>query len=232
MVQAVIFDMDGVLFDSERLSKECWRRAAEKLHLPEDRVMKAADAITGTNEQDSERIMQEMLGDLDGFEYASLKAESRALFKAEAKKGLPVKPGAHGILSALRKVGAAVGLATSTDREDAQRELQDAGLLRYFTATLCGDEVKRSKPDPDIFLRCCAKLGSAPANTFVIEDSHNGVRAGFAGGFRTIMVPDLLLVTEEMRRKTEIILPDLTETQRYLLLQMGIKEPDCTSSPE
>ena len=148
---------------------------------------------------------------------------------------MKLKPGAAEILKFLEDNKIHAGLASSSPRAVIDKVLRPHDLLRYFDTVVSGDMVERGKPDPEIFLKCAAQLGipeSKYSETFVIEDSHNGSRAAYAAGMQPVMVPDLLPVTEEMRRKTEIILPDLTETQRYLLLQMGIKEPDCTSSPE
>ena len=95
--------------------------------------------------------------------------------------------------------------------------LKNAGLLDCFSVLVTGDMVRRSKPDPEIFLRACEGLGVTPEQALVIEDSFNGVRAAYAGGIRVLMVPDLLAPDGEMRQKAEAILPTLFEVREYLL---------------
>ncbi len=97
-----------------------------------------------------------------------------------------------------------------------ERELKDAGLYAYFDAVICGDMISESKPSPQIFLAAAGALGMPPKSCCVIEDSYNGVRAGHAAGMLTIMVPDLLPPTQEMREKADLILPDLLFVQKYL----------------
>ena len=95
--------------------------------------------------------------------------------------------------------------------------LRDAGLLNRFAAVVCGDEVDRGKPDPQIFLRCCEKMGGIPSDTFVLEDSYNGIRAAHAAGMRAIMVPDLLEATPEMEHLAQCICPDLAAAGAEIL---------------
>ena len=124
--------------------------------------------------------------------------------------------GAREILADLAARGVPLALASSTEGALVRRELDEAGLLRFFDALVCGDQVRRSKPDPEIFLTAAARLGVEPERCFVIEDSFNGVRAAAAAGMRPLMVPDLLPPDEEMRRLSEAILPDLAAAGRYL----------------
>ena len=205
----VIFDMDGVIFDSERVSVECWLKSGEAMGLPREPLLAAVYGLMGTNDEETRRRMEAAMGGCPGFDYEKLESGMWRAFAHEAEKGLPLKPGVHAVMDALDGHSIPFGLASSTRREAVERELRDAGLMNRFAAVVCGDEVDRGKPDPQIFLRCCEKMGGIPADTFVLEDSYNGIRAAHAAGMRAIMVPDLLEATPEMERLAQCICPDL-----------------------
>ena len=213
---AVLFDMDGVLFDSERCIREIWRGLAEELGLAGiDRVFLQC---VGTNKARTRQIFAAAYPALD---FDSFDAQARTRFLARYDRGrLPVKPGAREILSALAERGVPLALASSTRTETVRRELEEAGLLPFFDAVLGGDQVTRSKPDPEIFLRAAEALGAAPTDCFVIEDSFNGVRAAAAAGMRALMVPDLLPPDDEMRRLAQALFPDLHAAKAYILRQL------------
>lgn len=211
-MRAVLFDMDGVIFDSERAVLAVWREIAAQ------RGLEGIDAVfvrcVGVNRQRTREIFLETYPALD---FGDFDKRVGTRFRSLYDKGrLPVKPGARELLAALRERGVPLALASSTRTEAVRRELEEAGLLGCFDAVVGGDMVMRSKPDPEIFLRAASLLGAEPAESFVIEDSFNGVRAGRAGGFRTLMVPDMLPPDAEMAEKAEAILPDLLAVERYL----------------
>lgn len=212
--EAVVFDMDGVIFDSERLVVECWKEVAEKYGMED--VETACRACLGITRPEAKAVFRRKYG--PDFDYDLRKQEMSDLFFARYGEGrLPMKPGIVEILTSLKEAGIPVALASSTRREVVTRELADAGIIHFFTQIICGDMVTRSKPDPEIFLTACQALGSDPARTAGIEDSFNGIRAAAAGGLRTIMVPDMLQPTEEIRSLTEAVLPSLHEVCAYLL---------------
>ena len=132
------------------------------------------------------------------------------------KGRLPLKPGAREILAALKEAGIPLALASSTRLLTVRRELDEAGLLPFFDAVIGGDSVTRSKPDPEIFLTAASRLGAAPEDCWVIEDSFNGIRAAYAGGLHPVMVPDLLPPDAEMEEKAELIVKDLFDAWDYL----------------
>ena len=212
MIRAVLFDMDGVIFDSERAVLAVWREIAGELQL------KGIDEVfvrcVGVNKQRTREIFGEAYPALD---FDDFDQRVRALFLSRYDKGrLPVKPGAAEILHAFSERGLPLALASSTRTVTVRRELEEAGLLRPFTVVIGGDQVTNSKPDPEIFLRAAAQLGVRPEDCAVIEDSFNGIRAARAGGFHAVMVPDLLPPDAEMEEKAEIIVKDLFEAKRYL----------------
>ena len=215
-MKAVLFDMDGVIFDSERAVRAVWREIAAQFGLT------GIDAVfarcVGVNIARTREIFREAYPGLD---FEDFDARVRARFGALYGGGrLPVKPGALEILTALRERGIPLALASSTRTEAVRRELGEAGLLDFFKVVVGGDKVARSKPDPEIFLSAAALLGAEPADCVVIEDSFNGVRAAHAGGFRALMVPDLLAPDAEMAEKAEAVLPDLFAARDYLCAEL------------
>ena len=211
---AVVFDMDGVIFDSERLVIECWQVIAEKYGIRQ--VESVCRECLGINKEASKRKFLEHFG--QDFPYDTYKAEMSRLFHERYDGGrLPMKPGVEELLAFLKEQGKKVALASSTRSQVVKTELADAGILSYFDAVICGDMVQNSKPAPDIFIRACECLGTDPARSFAVEDSHNGIRSAKSAGLRPIMVPDLVPVTEEMEQLTEVILPSLADVKQYLV---------------
>ena len=129
---------------------------------------------------------------------------------------LPTKTGVKELLQYLKASCVKVALASSTRSAVVRQELTDAGLIEYFEVVIGGDMVSRSKPQPDIFLKACEKLGVEPEEAFAIEDSYNGIRAAAAGNLRPLMVPDMMPPTEEMEELAEVILDTLLDVKDYL----------------
>ena len=144
------------------------------------------------------------------------KDTSNRFHEIEETEGLPVKKGARELLSWLKESGANVGLASSTRSETVIRQLTHAGLIQYFDVIVGGEMAKKSKPEPDIYLEACKRMGITPESAYGVEDSYNGMRSLHAAGLHPIMVPDLLEPNEEMQSLAEIILPDLLEVRDYL----------------
>lgn len=211
--KAVVFDMDGVIFDSEVKVIECWKVIAEKYNIPD--IEEACLECLGTNQvATKEKFLIRYGAD---FPYTEIKKEMSELFHSRYDKGrLPMKVGVVELLEFLKERGKKIALASSTRREVVTRELRDAGVLDYFDAVVCGDMVSRSKPEPDIFLKACEELKVSPSDAYAIEDSYNGIRAASRGELRPIMVPDLAPATEEMEKLSEVILENLLEVKEYL----------------
>lgn len=213
LYKAVVFDMDGVIFDSERAVMQCWKEVASRHNIPD--IEKAILACTGTTMVRTREIMLNLYGaDFPYDEYAS---ESSAIFHSRYDGGrLPMKPGVKELLTFLKEHNKKIALASSTRQQVVTDELRDAGIIGYFDRIICGDMVSRSKPAPDIFLKACEELNISPSDSYAIEDSYNGIRAAHAGGLHQIMVPDLLPADEEMQSLAETILPSLTSVMEYL----------------
>lgn len=213
LYKAVVFDMDGVIFDSERAVMQCWKEVASRHNIPD--IEKTILACTGTTMVRTREIMLNLYG--ADFPYDEYARESSAIFHSRYDGGrLPMKPGVKELLTFLKEHDKKIALASSTRQQVVTDELRDAGIIEYFDRIICGDMVSRSKPAPDIFLKACEELNVSPSDSYAIEDSYNGIRAAHAGGLHPIMVPDLLPADEEMQSLAEIVLPSLTSVMEYL----------------
>ena len=212
-LKAVVFDMDGVIFDSERKVVECWIEIAAKYGIKD--IEKLCRMCLGTNSAETRRLALEFYG--EDFPYDERKAEQSALYHERYDGGrLPMKVGVKELLDFLKQKGLKIALASSTRRVVVENQLRDAGILPYFDKVVCGDMVSHSKPHPEIFLTAAQRLGADPQDCYIIEDSYNGIRAAHAAGAHPIMVPDILQPDEEIREKAEVVLPSLFEVKEYL----------------
>lgn len=212
MIQAVIFDMDGVIFDSETLVMKLWMKIGEEQHIPD--IEKVVRECIGTTSNASKQIFQSHYG--EDFDYESNRTEvSKRYIEYVRLKGVPMKLGIIELLKYLKAEGIKVGLASSTRKNRVEEQLDIAGLTSYFDVIVCGDMVAKSKPEPDIFLACAKQLEVAPEDAYVIEDSYNGIRAASCAKMHPIMVPDLLMPTDEMHALSEKVLHDLLEAKQY-----------------
>ena len=180
MINGVIFDMDGLMFDTERMWATFWEPALAALGLEYKEGL--AEAERG-EDCDANAIIDSL----------------HRVADEEFQKPVPKKPGLDELLAWLDANHIPMAVASSSRVHVIEGNLNNWGLTHYFKALVSGQQVKHSKPDPEIFLLAAEKLGTDPAHTLVLEDSYNGVRAGAAGGFVTVMVPDLLPADDEMR---------------------------------
>lgn len=209
---SVIFDMDGTIFDTERLVLDCWERVGETHGIPD--IREVFMRCIGTNKIRTQEIVFAHYG--EDFPYEKFSEESSVLFHETAdKEGIPVKPGAGELMKYLSEKKIPMGLASSTRLAVVTQELQAAGLYEYFQVVVGGDLLKNSKPAPDIYLMTCERMGVLPGNTYAIEDSYNGIRSAHSAGMHPIMVPDLTPATEEMRDLSEAVFADLFQVMEY-----------------
>lgn len=212
-MKAVIFDMDGVLFDTERLCMESWCVLAKEQGIPDMEIV--FPKCIGRNAADTEVIVSEYYG--EGFDYESFRKQASEWFWQYIKdNGLPIKTGVREILTYLKQAGYAVGLASSTRYSSVVNHLEEAGIKDYFSVIVTGDMVEHSKPQPDIYLLACERLGVEPKEAYAVEDSYNGIRAAHGAGMKPVMVPDLLEPDEEMNGLSFLICKDLLEVLAYL----------------
>lgn len=212
MIKAVIFDMDGVIFDSECKVIETWKVVADKYGIKD--IESFCLSAMGQNREAAKARFLEIYG--ADAPYDAYKAEMSDLFHERYNKGrLPLKPYVKESLTSLKERGYLLAVATSTREEVVTAELGDAGLIKFFDAIICGDMVSKSKPDPEIYLKACETLGVKPKDAIGVEDSHNGIRAVKAAGMTAVMIPDLMPVTEEMKEKADFILEDMGKLVSY-----------------
>ena len=165
-MKAVVFDMDGVIFDSETLVFRMWKVVAEKYGVAD--IEETCRACLGINATVTREIFFERYG--QDFPYDKYKKEMSDLFHANAAGGkLPKKPGIRELLEYLRRENIKTAVASSTRRDLVTRELEEGGLLSYFDEIVCGDMVSRSKPEPDIYLEACRRLQEQIGRTPTME---------------------------------------------------------------
>ncbi len=207
----VIFDMDGVIFDSERAYIAAYKKLAPKYGLTNVETIHCAcmDSI-GVNRKKTKEIFFSYVG--HEFDYERYREDVQVELN---KSDYVIKPGVYEIFEWLKETGARVALASSTRQVSVMKSLGKADLVKYFDRIVCGDMVSHSKPHPEIFLTAAEKLGAEPAECYVIEDSYNGIRAAHAAGMHPIMVPDILQPDEEIRSFAEVVLPSLFEVKEY-----------------
>ena len=204
--KAVIFDMDGVIFDSERAVYQGWLELAEKYHIKDIETIYMK--TIGVNSVVTRQIFMDYYG--EDFTYDKYKEEQAKNYHAKYDNGrLPMKPGIRELLISLKEKGYQIAIASSTRTKLVEKQIEDAGLREYFDVIVGGDMVEESKPEPDIFLKAAQLLNVQPEKVYVIEDSYNGIRAAFTGGMIPIMVPDMLEPDDEMKEKAQYIFKDL-----------------------
>ena len=196
MINGVIFDMDGLMFDTERMWATFWEPALAALGLEYKEGL--AEAERGTAGETSRNIVRQFYGE-DCDANAIIDSLHRVADE-EFQKPVPKKPGLDELLAWLDANHIPMAVASSSRVHVIEGNLNNWGLTHYFKALVSGQQVSASKPDPEIFLRAAEALGTQPGRTLVLEDSYNGVRAGAAGGFVTVMVPDMAPANDEMRR--------------------------------
>lgn len=212
--KAIIFDMDGVIFDSERAVYEGWLELAKKYHIAD--IEKVYPRCIGVNAKISREIFLDHYG--EDFPYDVYKAEQSKNYHAKYDGGhLPLKLGIKELLIALKGNGYKTAIASSTRTALVEQQIRENGLGEYFDAIVGGDMVNKSKPEPDIFQKAADLLEVPYEQTYVIEDSYNGIRGAYAGGMIPIMVPDMLTPDDEMMQKARYIFRDLHEVKKFLM---------------
>lgn len=205
---AVIFDMDGLLLDSERPIRDAWITACHELGFAFETEQYAQ--VIGRNFRDSDLILRELIDD-DGL-YEQIVSQTNAAIQAISNgDGFALMPGASRLLQALKARGTRLAVASSSRRSQVRHRLTQAGVLDLFESISCGDEVNNGKPSPDLFLLTAERLGVAPGQCIVFEDSEAGATGALAAGMGVILVPDLQPPSTEVRMLSLDVLSSLTE---------------------
>ncbi len=213
--KAIVFDMDGVIFDSERLYRKHWMITGSEYGIPEDEMEDLCNRMAGATRENNERLMKDRFGET--FDYDTFRSKTMERMDRDIlAHGLDLKPGVKELFQYLKEQGYKIGLATSTQRERARRNLKNAGILEVFDRIVYGGVVPHGKPAPDIYLKACEDLEVKPEEAIGIEDSINGVKSCGAAGLYTIMVIDLIQPTEEIRPITHRIYDSLYDVIDFL----------------
>ncbi len=209
---AVVFDMDGLLFDTEIIYERAAISAAAELGREMD------SAFFRSTVGSPWTVIRERLIDLYGPTFAvdELRAVAGRIFNELVEADLPLKPGVLELLDLLDTLGLPRAIATSSSRETVRRHLEAHGMADRFHHVVGHDDCERHKPEPDPFLKAAGLLGVAPALCLALEDSYMGVRAASTAGMMTIMIPDLLPATEEIRGLCTDVVDDLHAVRRLL----------------
>ena len=216
-LRAVIFDMDGLLIDTEKHLVRYWCQAAQEMGF--DMQRRHALHIRSLAGKYAAPYLKSELG--EDFDYFRVRERRKELVaQALAEYGLERKKGALELLKWLKEKGIRTAVATATDEERATRYLSEIGVLSYLDRVVCATMVENGKPMPDVYLYACRQLGERPQDCLALEDSPNGVLSAWRAGCGVVMVPDLTQPDEEIRPILTGLAPDLSAVIP-LIEQMG-----------
>ena len=202
--------MDGVLIDTEKIYRQSWKKNAATIGMSEDEMEHWCDWIAGGNTESNARLFKSIRG--EDFDYLAFRQRTMDLFNEHvAKYGIDIKPNVEDTLKFLKEKGIKIAVATSTSRDRAMQRLESVHIAEYFDEMVCGDEIAKGKPDPDIYYRACEKLGIEPEMAVAVEDSMNGVVSASVAGLYTVMVVDLIKPNETTEEYADETLYDIRD---------------------
>ncbi|RPH67031.1 MAG: HAD family phosphatase [Burkholderiales bacterium] len=210
---AVVFDMDGLMIDTERVALECWIESARVAGWEISR--ETCLALVGLGQRESRQALLDRMG--GKFPLAEVSARGRERYLQRLRgEGVAVKPGLIELLDWLAARAVPVAVATSTQHELALEKLALAGLRHRFETIVCGDQVPKGKPAPDVYREAMTRIDVDPAQCIALEDSEIGLRAAHAAGLTCIVVPDLLPPSPEYEPLAHAIVPTLRDAHRLV----------------
>lgn len=214
MIEAVIFDMDGLMFDTEALAKEAWLRVGAQLGYPI--TEKEIAQIRGSTPAASAEIFRAAFG--PEFDYPKTKALRNAMVEHFIdQNGVPMKYGLVNLLEQLRQHGFRTAVASSSPRKTIEKYLAMAGLAAYYDEIVSAEDVTLSKPAPDVFLLAAERLGVSAENCLVLEDSANGLRAARRAEMTSVCIPDIAPPDEPVLSLAAAVFPDLSYVFDWIL---------------
>lgn len=214
-IKGLIFDMDGLMFDTESLCIQVWKEAglAFGLNISDDSM----NAMRGRNAVAVKQIFFDFYPNFPKERYNEIKDLcSQITLRHFNEKGVPIKEGLLELLNFLKSEGYPMALATSTSQASASATLKSAGVFDFFSAKIFGDMVENGKPAPDIFIKAASSLSLPCKNCMVLEDSYNGLKAGRNAGCFTVMIPDLSPYCEEIKPFVDIVADSLLRVPALL----------------
>ncbi len=222
-IELVIFDMDGLMFDTERLAGISWDQALTRCgYAFHNEVFLET---VGLNSKMTKDIYLKFYG--DDFPFDEMLLKRKEIFdKIIETQGVPVKEGLKELLKYLDSMKIKKAVATSTGKIRAEILLSKGGIKGCFDLIICGDEITKGKPDPEIFLKAAGKLDIDAGNCAVLEDSENGIAAAYNAGMIPLMVPDIKEPGAEIRNKAYKIFKNLKEARYYFENADREKSPD------
>lgn len=213
MKRGAIFDMDGTLFDTEKLYRQAWLDVAEE--FGEEKNYELPTAISGSNlGEESYKVIRRFYPNIDAEAYL---ARVLVEVQAAAEKNLELMTGVEEILNFFQTANVKMAVASSAPVATIEKNLVRANLRGYFEVVIGGDKVANGKPAPDIFLLAAKELNLPPSDCYIFEDSFNGIRSAAAAGGVAIMIPDTVQPTEEIKKLCAVIFPNLLEARRAIM---------------
>ena len=187
-IKGAVFDMDGLMFDTEKLLVRFWRESAEfyGYNMTDENVFE----IRSLSRKYSVPLLKGIFG--EDFPFEEVRSRRITLMNDYIDTyGFEVKKGLYELLDFLKENEYLIAVATATDRIRAESYLKKAGVYGYFDTIICGDMVKNGKPEPDIYITACTESGLSPEECVAFEDSPNGIKSAYSAGCQVIMIPDL-----------------------------------------
>lgn len=211
-IKAVLFDMDGLIFDTEGICKTSWQNAVSEqgLVLTDDYYQR----FIGTQDVQCEQLLVDAFG--ERLDMARFRLVRDTMLEAERKKGVKFKAGFEDIFSELKGRSLQCALVTSSALPQVEHHFAGSDYLQYFNTIITAEKVENGKPAPDCYRMACEQLDIDPVHCLVLEDSNNGMRAGLNAGCHAVMIPDLLGPDADVAERATAVIASLSEVKQFL----------------